>query len=98
MKRKFAFFSWIVVVVAAFIVAVAAVAQPGPPGGQQQGKPPKPPQEAITACKNKKPGSTCRITTNQGTINGTCGEIQEQLVCIPEGGPPGSSGANPPRN
>ncbi len=54
----------------------------GGPNGQQ------PPQEAIDACIGLTEGATCRINTPNGnTLNGACAQIQQQLACVPPGGP-----------
>jgi len=60
-----------------------------PPGGQQQQGPPGgPPQEAIDACTGLSAGTTCSV----GPGSGTCETIQNQLACVPEGGPPPGGG------
>ena len=57
---------------------------------QQNGAGGQPPQEAITACQEQSQGAACQITTPRGQIDGTCSLIQQQLACVPAGGPPGS--------
>ena len=44
-----------------------------------------PPQEAIDACSSLSAGASCSV----GPGSGTCQNIQNQLACVPEGGPPG---------
>ena len=63
--------------------------QAAPPADQQNGAGGQPPQEAIDACAGQSQGATCQVTTPQGQITGTCAPLQQQLVCVPEGGPPG---------
>ncbi|MEN8242883.1 MAG: hypothetical protein ABFS17_13255, partial [Chloroflexota bacterium] len=72
-------------------------AQPGLAQGQSgegaipsQGGPP--PQEAIFACVGLDSSATCAINTPNGTLNGTCSQIETQLACVPEGGSPGGNG------
>lgn len=66
--------------------------QPGAQGGAQpggQGQPGGlPPQEAINACSALSAGDVCQFTTPNGTVSGTCALIQQQLACVPAGGPP----------
>jgi hypothetical protein len=52
-----------------------------------------PPQEAIDACSGLSAGATCSV----GPGNGTCTNLQSQLACVPEGGPPpqGQGGGHP---
>lgn len=88
MRNKLSILSLIAALVATLIIAVSAIAQPSGSGGQGQGQPPQPPQEAITACKGKKQGTACQISTSQGKVSGTCTALNNQLVCAPEGGPP----------
>jgi len=65
----------------------------GAAGGNQQGQA-GPPQEAINACSGSSVGATCSV----GPGNGTCQNIQNQLACVPEGGPPGGGqGGGRPR-
>jgi hypothetical protein len=47
-----------------------------------------PPQEAIAACTDLSEGAPCSFQSPQGPISGTCRRIQDQLACVPEGGPP----------
>ncbi len=64
-----------------------------PQGGRPQGGPP---QEALNACNGKRDSDACQFRAPHGTITGTCQTIQNQLACVPEGGPsqrqPGRSG------
>lgn len=46
-----------------------------------------PPQEAIDACVGLSVGSACSMNTPQGTLSGSCSNIQSTLACVPEGGP-----------
>lgn len=55
---------------------------PGGPGGML-------PQEALTACSGLAENDSCKVNTPMGTQTGTCTLLQEQLACMPEGGPPG---------
>jgi hypothetical protein len=75
----------------------AATAQP-PPWGGPNDRPPQPPQEAVDACDGKEEGSSCQFESPQGTITGNCQEIQQQPVCVPEGGPPGEPPGEPPES
>ncbi len=58
------------------------------PGGQPQGPGGSPPTEAVDACSGQSEGATCQFTTPHGEITGTCAQIEQQLACVPEGGPP----------
>jgi hypothetical protein len=60
------------------------VGQPQAPGNDQQ-----PPQQAIDACAGQIQGTSCQIDTPQGTLDGTCQDIQNTTACVPEGGPGG---------
>lgn len=64
----------------------------GPADGSGQGVPP---QEAIDACTGLSEGVACSFTTPYGTVNGSCLMVQDQLACVPEGGPGGQG--PPPR-
>jgi hypothetical protein len=66
---------------------------PGQPPAGTPGQPGTPPQEAIDACSGLTQNAACEITTPQGTISGTCAAVQNQLACVPRGGPP----AGPPQ-
>jgi hypothetical protein len=56
----------------------------GPDGPDAKHQGPKPPPEAYTVCKGKKPGDTARLTTPRGdTIEGTCEEMDGQMVLKP---------------
>lgn len=61
----------------------------GPGGqGQQGGMGGKriPPQEAITACSGKTEGSSCNVTTPNGSMTGTCQNTRENVfACVPSG-------------
>ncbi|HXV42923.1 MAG TPA: hypothetical protein VEC96_07660, partial [Anaerolineae bacterium] len=49
-----------------------------------------PPPEAIEACRGAAVGAACTANTRRGAVTGTC-QIppgQQQLACIPAGGPP----------
>ena len=65
----------------------------GGPGGQPGSGGPGPggqlPDEAITACSSLSEGSSCTSSGPTGIMTGTCVTLEEQLVCMPEGGPPG---------
>jgi len=43
-----------------------------------------PPLAAIQACLNQSAGSTCQFTIPNGTINGVCAPVKQQLVCVPK--------------
>jgi len=63
------------------------------PGGQGE-----PPQEAINACSCSSSGSACTINTPQGSLSGSCTNIQSTLACVPEGAPGGPGfGGQPPQ-
>ncbi|MDV2999003.1 MAG: hypothetical protein N5P05_000609 [Chroococcopsis gigantea SAG 12.99] len=95
MKTKHAFLAIIAALVASVIISVSVLAQQQ--GGGGQNPPPEPPQEAITACNGKAKGKTCQIQAPQGTVTGTCQDFNQQLVCVPEGGPPSDGGQPPAR-
>lgn len=70
-----------------------------PQGGQQTqptegqvagpGNGGQPPQAAIDACANLSINTSCSVSTPNGTINGTCQNIQNSITaCVPAGGPP----------
>lgn len=71
----------------------------GPPPVYAEGPPPVyaergprrgPPPEAIEACAAAEAQAACGFVSRRGDdIAGTCQEKREQLVCVPEGGPPG---------
>ena len=75
----------------------AGIPSGGPTGGQTTGNglseaannnqfnQAGPPQEAIDACVGLSAGETCSV----GPGSGTCTYLQSQLICVPEGGPPG---------
>ena len=52
-----------------------------PPGNQ----PPQsgPPPEAFSACDNLSDGAACTVNTPNGTINGVCRPLQNDLACVP---------------
>lgn len=68
---------------------------PPPPQDNQQGQQPSPgdrplpPQEAIDACADSGAGAACEVVGPQGSAQGVCEQIQDQLACIPEGGASG---------
>jgi hypothetical protein len=76
-----------------------------PPQGDQPptgGQPPvgeglggSPPVEAVEACNGLSEGTQCEFTSPRGTVAGTCFPVEAQLVCVPEGGPPGGNGEPP---
>ena len=66
--------------------------------GEQPGQGRTPPQEAIDACHNLTEGAICTVITPNGAIDGTCENLQTQLVCVPEGGPPNGGGQQQPPN
>jgi hypothetical protein len=57
-----------------------------------------PPEVALEACANAVQGETCSfIGQRNDTVSGMCRLMQAQeLVCYPEGGPPGQTRDNPP--
>jgi serine/threonine protein kinase len=59
---------------------------PQAPSGQF----PAPPPEAIEACRGAAVGAACTANTRRGVVTGTCQTPpgQQQLACIPAGGPP----------
>ena len=63
-------------------------------GSSSNGAPPNnggngsPPQEAINACVGLSQGASCQVSTPNGTLDGTCQAIQNQVACVPAGGPP----------
>jgi len=72
-----------------------AFAQPdGPPPGDGNG-PPTPPQEAFDACQGKAAQDRCTAPGGK-TMEGTCREIKEGLVCFPKDMPSRGNGPKPP--
>ncbi|MCB0154134.1 MAG: DUF1566 domain-containing protein [Anaerolineae bacterium] len=68
---------------------VAPDEQAGPPAGPQNGPPNgAPPPEAIEACTGQSQGASCQFTAPRGQITGTCAHLQQQVACVPAGGPP----------
>lgn len=63
-------------------------AQPPPGGTPPEGGPPQPPQEAIDACQGQDEGAPCQFKSPRGDVSGTCQQIEEEPVCVPEGGLP----------
>jgi serine/threonine-protein kinase len=61
-----------------------------PPPPQGQGQPPPPPQEAVEACLGIASGAACTANLPGGPVTGSCQLLpgQQQLACIPAGGPP----------
>lgn len=57
-----------------------------PPGGAPGGGPPP---ELVAACETLSAGTSCSATLDGQALSGTCTEVPEGLVCIPEGGPGG---------
>ncbi len=56
-------------------------------GNSQRGEQNGPPQEAIDACDGKSDGDSVSFETPHGdTVSGTCAEINNQLVAVPENG------------
>ncbi len=47
--------------------------------------------EALDACNEACEVCPCEFTSPFGTIAGTCETIQDQLACVPEGGPPSNA-------
>lgn len=104
MKTTLSIIGLCVLVAALSVIPALLEAQPGggqgdgrpqgPPQGteqgEQQGPPPGPPEEAVAACEGKSEGATCEFTgPRNDTISGTCQTIEEQMACVPEGGPQG---------
>ncbi len=60
----------------------------------QERRPQGPPQAAFTACENLNESAQCSFSAPHGTVNGTCinPPNHSELVCAPEGGPPGGPG------
>jgi uncharacterized protein YraI len=65
-----------------------AQAPGGGPGGQPRGGGALP-EEAFSACSGLAENDSCELDSPMGTLSGTCTTIQEQLACMPAGGPPG---------
>lgn len=57
----------------------------GLPGGPGGGFPP----ELQQACVGKAAGDSCSATVAGAVIDGTCGDVQGTLTCVPAGGGPG---------
>jgi hypothetical protein len=60
-------------------------AMPGPGGGQRSGR--QPPQAAIDACAGGVSQAACQFQAPNGTVSGTCVELQKQLACVPPNAP-----------
>ena len=43
-----------------------------------------PPLAAIQACLNRSAGTTCQFTIPNGTINGVCSQVKQQMICVPK--------------
>ncbi|NQT74390.1 MAG: DUF1566 domain-containing protein [Chloroflexi bacterium] len=56
--------------------------QGGMPGGMA------PPQEAINVCSDSSEGTPCEFESPRGTVIGTCMKLEDECICVPEGGPP----------
>ena len=56
--------------------------QRGMPGGMA------PPQEAIDVCSDSSEGTPCEFESPIGTVTGTCMKLEDECICVPEGGPP----------
>ena len=70
------------------VLVYAAGTALGAPQGSGRGH--GPPEEAIQACEGMNAGDTVEFETPRGdTVSGICREIRDQLVAVPEGGPPG---------
>ncbi|MGD9171587.1 MAG: hypothetical protein PVI97_16295 [Candidatus Thiodiazotropha sp.] len=54
------------------------------PGG---GRPPAggSPQEAFEACEQKQQDSACSFQAPQGDVGGSCQNMREGMVCVPQG-------------
>jgi hypothetical protein len=63
-----------------------------PPLGDGLSAQAQPPQEAIFACIGQSEGEFCSFQAPGGQITGTCMNVQGQLACVPEGGPPPPGG------
>jgi hypothetical protein len=74
------------------ITTQPSLAQGQPGVGSRLAQGVAPPQEAINACIGQNSASACTFNTPDGTLNGTCTQIESQLACVPEGGPPGNPG------
>jgi hypothetical protein len=67
-------------------VSLPGGSEQSPAGAQGQ----QPPQEAVGACAGLSQGSACQFNTPSGAaVTGTCAVLQDQLACLPTGGPPG---------
>jgi len=48
-----------------------------------------PPPEAYAACADRAQGDACTVTTRRGDeLTGECGLRNDEIFCMPEGGPP----------
>ncbi len=93
MKRQLFMISLIVVFASIVIVPFWSWAQSG---GKRRKPRQGPPPGAFKACKNKSEGTTCTVNTPRGKLTGTCMTIQNQIACVPEGGPGGPGGSGGP--
>ncbi|WP_374318139.1 hypothetical protein [Aquabacterium sp.] len=70
--------------------------------GTSCGRPPEPPPEAYTACASLSEGAACTVSSQRGTMSGTCRKGpggQSRLSCAParpDGQQGGSRGDAPP--
>ncbi|MBE7469744.1 MAG: serine/threonine protein kinase [Anaerolineales bacterium] len=68
----------------------AQPAQSQPASQPASDQPPLPPPQALEACRGAATGAACTANLPQGAVTGTCQTPpgQQQLACIPAGGPP----------
>jgi hypothetical protein len=57
-------------------------------GGGEEGNRRPPPVEALNACNGAAENQVCQFESPFGSVAGTCRQIQNEMACVPEGGPP----------
>jgi hypothetical protein len=76
------------VILATYLTATIAHAQPDQQSGKRRGPPP----QAFEVCADQAEGAACSFSGHHGDITGSCIAPEregQELVCAPEGGPPG---------
>ncbi len=53
-----------------------------PPGDEASSE--GPPEEAFDVCNDKAEGEACEFEAPHGTVTGTCAQVDEGFVCVPD--------------
>lgn len=84
---------WFTTLFVASLVSALAACATGP---RDRDRSRQPPPEAVDACVDLSEGDVCSFTgPRNDEIRGICTALrgdEEQLACVPEGGPPGKGG------